>query len=91
MQQAAAAAANFYDFVELTESHHNQKADAPSGTCIKTAELIEEFGKTFNQSQVEERIQARATKFATDFYLPPLRSELERVLPNTTLEIHIKV
>jgi len=54
LQQAAAAAANFYDFVELTESHHNQKADAPSGTCIKTAQLIEEFGKTFNQSQVEE-------------------------------------
>ncbi len=54
LQQAAAAAARFYDFAELTELHHNRKADAPSGTCIKTAELIEELGKSFNLPQVEE-------------------------------------
>jgi 4-hydroxy-tetrahydrodipicolinate reductase len=54
LQQAAAAAARFYDFAELTELHHNRKADAPSGTCIKTAELIEELGKDFNP-QVDER------------------------------------
>ncbi|MCP9904201.1 4-hydroxy-tetrahydrodipicolinate reductase [Cyanobium sp. BA5m-21] len=54
LQQAAAAAARFYDFAELTELHHNRKADAPSGTCIKTAELIEELGKSFNPQQVEE-------------------------------------
>ncbi|NDC35463.1 MAG: 4-hydroxy-tetrahydrodipicolinate reductase [Synechococcaceae bacterium WB9_2_112] len=54
LQQAAAAAARFYDFAELTELHHNRKADAPSGTCIKTAELMEELGKAFNPPQVEE-------------------------------------
>ena len=54
LQQAAASAARFYDFCELTELHHNRKADAPSGTCLKTAELIEELGKTFNAPQVEE-------------------------------------
>ena len=54
LQQAAAAAARFYDFAELTELHHNRKADAPSGTCIKTAELIEELGKSFNLQQVQE-------------------------------------
>ena len=54
LQQAAAAAARFYDFAELTELHHNRKADAPSGTCLKTAELIEEIGKSFNAPQVEE-------------------------------------
>ena len=43
LQQAAAAAARFYDHAELTELHHNRKADAPSGTCIKTAELMEEL------------------------------------------------
>ena len=42
LQQAAAAAARFYDFAELTELHHNRKAEAPSGTCIKTAELMED-------------------------------------------------
>ncbi len=54
LQQAAAAAARFYDYAELTELHHNRKADAPSGTCLKTAELMEELGKTFNPQQVEE-------------------------------------
>ena len=52
LQQAAAAAARFYEFAELTEMHHNKKADAPSGTCIKTAELIEEQRSTFNKSFV---------------------------------------
>jgi 4-hydroxy-tetrahydrodipicolinate reductase len=54
LQQAAAAAARFYDFAELTELHHNRKADAPSGTCIKTAELMEELGKSFNAPELEE-------------------------------------
>ena len=34
--------------------HHNQKADSPSGTCIKTAEMIEEYPKKFNQNLVKE-------------------------------------
>jgi len=55
LQQAAAAAASFYDDAELIELHHNKKADAPSGTCIKTAELIEEIGKPFNESLLEEK------------------------------------
>jgi len=54
LQQAAAAAASFYEHAELVELHHNKKADAPSGTCIKTAELIEEIGKEFNKFEVEE-------------------------------------
>ena len=55
LQQAAAAAAGFYDNAELIELHHNFKADAPSGTCIKTAEMIEELGKTFNKREVNEK------------------------------------
>ena len=54
LQQAASAAARFYDHAELTELHHNRKADAPSGTCIKTAELMEELAKPFNPAQVDE-------------------------------------
>jgi len=54
LQQAASVAAQFYDNVELIEMHHNQKADSPSGTCIKTAEMIEEYPKKFNDSNVVE-------------------------------------
>ena len=54
LQQAASVAAKFYDDIELIEMHHNQKADSPSGTCIKTAEMIEEYPKQYNQSLVKE-------------------------------------
>ena len=54
LQQAAAAASRFYEFAELTEMHHNKKADAPSGTCIKTAELMEEQRSAFNRPLVDE-------------------------------------
>jgi len=54
LQQAASVAAKFYDNVELIEMHHNQKADSPSGTCIKTAEMIEEYPKEFNKDLVNE-------------------------------------
>ena len=54
LQQAASVAAKFYDNIELIEMHHNQKADSPSGTCIKTAEMIEEYPKKYNQDLVKE-------------------------------------
>ena len=54
LQQAASVAAKFYDNIELIEMHHNQKADSPSGTCIKTAEMIEEYPKKFNESLIKE-------------------------------------
>ena len=54
LQQAASVAAKFYDNIELIEMHHNQKADSPSGTCIKTAEMIEEYPKKYNESIIKE-------------------------------------
>ena len=54
LQQAASVAAKFYDNIELIEMHHNQKADSPSGTCIKTAEMIEEYPKKYNENLVNE-------------------------------------
>lgn len=54
LQQAAITASQYFDHVEIIELHHNQKADAPSGTAIKTAEMLGELGKTYNPPQVEE-------------------------------------
>ena len=54
LQQAAIAASQYFDHVEIIELHHNQKADAPSGTAIQTAELLAEMGKPFNPASVEE-------------------------------------
>lgn len=54
LQQAALQAAEYFDHVEIIELHHNQKADAPSGTAVKTAEMLSELNKNFNPPQVEE-------------------------------------
>ncbi len=55
MQQAAIQASQYFDHVEIIELHHNQKADAPSGTAIKTAEMLAELGKTYNPVSVNEK------------------------------------
>lgn len=54
LQQAAVRASQYFDHVEIIELHHNQKADAPSGTAIQTAQLLAEMGKAYNPSIVEE-------------------------------------
>ncbi|MTJ07621.1 MULTISPECIES: 4-hydroxy-tetrahydrodipicolinate reductase [unclassified Anabaena] len=54
LQEAAVRASQYFDHVEIIELHHNQKADAPSGTAIQTAQLLAEMGKTFNTAIVEE-------------------------------------
>ncbi|MGA0003906.1 MAG: 4-hydroxy-tetrahydrodipicolinate reductase [Candidatus Nanopelagicales bacterium] len=42
MMQFAAQAAQHFDSVEIIELHHPRKADAPSGTARRTAEMIAE-------------------------------------------------
>ncbi|MGE5557548.1 MAG: 4-hydroxy-tetrahydrodipicolinate reductase [Bacillota bacterium] len=40
MMKFAAQAAKYFNQAEIIELHHDQKMDAPSGTAIKTAEMI---------------------------------------------------
>ncbi|MBE9193058.1 4-hydroxy-tetrahydrodipicolinate reductase [Gloeocapsopsis crepidinum LEGE 06123] len=54
LQEAAVRASQYFDHVEIIELHHNQKADAPSGTAIQTAQMLAEMGKTYNRTTVEE-------------------------------------
>jgi len=54
LQQAAIQASQYFDHVEIVELHHNQKADAPSGTALKTAAMLAELGKTYNPAAVDE-------------------------------------
>lgn len=37
----AAMAARFYDSIEIVEAHHASKLDSPSGTAVRTAELMQ--------------------------------------------------
>jgi 4-hydroxy-tetrahydrodipicolinate reductase len=54
LQQAAVLASQYFDYVEIIELHHNQKADAPSGTALQTAQMLAELGKSFNPAVVTE-------------------------------------
>ena len=40
MMHLAAVAARYFDNAEIIEMHHDQKADAPSGTAIATAQMM---------------------------------------------------
>ena len=45
MMQFAKQAAPYFESVEIIELHHPNKADAPSGTALRTAEMITESRK----------------------------------------------
>ena len=55
LQQAAIQASQHFEHVEIIELHHDQKADAPSGTALQTAQMLAEMGKTYNPPKVEEK------------------------------------
>jgi len=55
MMKFAAQAAKYLPHVEIIEYHGDQKLDAPSGTSIKTAELIAEMRAEFRQGNPQEQ------------------------------------
>lgn len=55
MMKFAVEAAKYMPRVEIMEFHHDQKADAPSGTAIKTVDLIHESGVSVNQVTLDEK------------------------------------
>ncbi|MDD3150931.1 MAG: 4-hydroxy-tetrahydrodipicolinate reductase, partial [Candidatus Gastranaerophilales bacterium] len=54
MMMFAQKAAEYFSNAEIIELHHNQKKDAPSGTAIKTAELMKKAREKFGQDNVAE-------------------------------------
>ncbi|MDR1159517.1 MAG: 4-hydroxy-tetrahydrodipicolinate reductase [Syntrophomonadaceae bacterium] len=56
MMKFAQMAAEYFPDVEIIEYHHNQKIDAPSGTAIKTAEMIKEV-RGMEMPELREEIE----------------------------------
>ncbi|MGG4036209.1 4-hydroxy-tetrahydrodipicolinate reductase [Paenibacillus cisolokensis] len=54
MMKFAAEAAKYFPHLEIIEYHGDQKLDAPSGTAVKTAELISEVRREFRQGNPKE-------------------------------------
>ena len=55
LMKYAQDAAKYLPDVEVIELHHNRKADAPSGTAVKTAQLIAEARQEIPEALVEEK------------------------------------
>lgn len=54
LMQFAQKAAQYFPHVEIIELHHDKKKDAPSGTAIKTAELISQVREPLQQGAADE-------------------------------------
>jgi len=55
MMQFAAKAATYFESVEIIELHHPDKADAPSGTATRTAELISDARSKAKKSAMPDK------------------------------------
>ncbi|MGY3766057.1 4-hydroxy-tetrahydrodipicolinate reductase [Vagococcus vulneris] len=64
MMEFSQKAAKYFPNIEIIELHHDEKKDAPSGTAIKTAELISEVRSTVKQGAPEELEQIKGARGA---------------------------
>ncbi|RPF55784.1 4-hydroxy-tetrahydrodipicolinate reductase [Aquisalibacillus elongatus] len=55
MMRFSQMAAKYFDSVEIIEKHHDEKLDAPSGTAVKTAQLIKEVRDSHQQGHPDEQ------------------------------------
>ena len=55
MMKFSQLAARYFPDVEIIELHHDQKLDAPSGTAVKTAEMISQVRENKVQGHLNEK------------------------------------
>jgi 4-hydroxy-tetrahydrodipicolinate reductase len=55
MMKFSQMAARYFNDVEIIELHHDQKLDAPSGTAVKTAEMIKAVREAKHQGHPNEK------------------------------------
>jgi 4-hydroxy-tetrahydrodipicolinate reductase len=66
MMKFSQMAAKYFNDIEIIELHHDQKLDAPSGTAVKTAEMmasVREFKEQGHPDEKETIIGARGAEF----------------------------
>lgn len=66
MMKFSQMAAKYFQDIEIIELHHDQKLDAPSGTAVKTAEMISENRESKQQghpNEIETMKGARGADF----------------------------
>ena len=66
LMEFAAKASKYFPDLEIIELHHDKKKDAPSGTAVKTAELIREVRQHKKQG-VEDEVELLAGARGAEF------------------------
>ncbi len=67
MMMFAKQAAKFFDNAEIIELHHNQKKDAPSGTAVKTAQMMAEENENFAAGNCAETELIEGSRGGTSY------------------------
>lgn len=67
MMMFAKLAGKYFDNAEIIELHHNQKKDAPSGTAIKTANLMAETKDDYTRGNCEEKETITGSRGGTSY------------------------
>ena len=96
MMHLAKVAAKYFDYAEIIELHHHQKADSPSGTALSTAKVMAQArGKPFCCLPEQEEVPSSRGEQVEgvtihSVRLPGLLAHQEVILgaPGQTLSIH---
>lgn len=64
MMKFSQMAAHYFQDIEIIEQHHDQKLDAPSGTALKTAEMIHQVREAKPQGHPNEKETAEGARGA---------------------------
>jgi 4-hydroxy-tetrahydrodipicolinate reductase len=67
MMMFAKLAGKYFDNAEIIELHHNQKKDAPSGTAIKTANLMAEAKSDYTKGNCPEKETIEGARGGTSY------------------------
>lgn len=63
LQMFSASAAKFFDSVEIIEGHHPHKIDSPSGTAVRTAELMASSrGSDFDSPNTDQKARGESVR-----------------------------
>lgn len=67
MMKFAQMASKYFDNAEILEFHHNQKKDAPSGTAVKTAQLMAQENENFMTGNCPEKETIEGARGANSY------------------------
>lgn len=85
MMKYATEIARYFPDVEIIELHHRGKADSPSGTAMRTAELLAEANPSINQSEKPGMETIKGARGARHFNVPIHAIRLPGLLAHQTI------